>query len=112
MLDKEGGVTTKLLPMGFPGGPGAGNPPANAGDSGSVPGQRTKIPHGCLCVATTEASALSWCSTEEPPQWEAWAMQQGLAPAVCNDGKSPCTAVKTQQGKITQNKTQLLPSPE
>ena len=30
-------MTTKLLPMGFPGSPGAGNLPASAGDSGSVP---------------------------------------------------------------------------
>ncbi|KAI4557070.1 hypothetical protein MJG53_019024 [Ovis ammon polii x Ovis aries] len=39
-------------------------------------------------------------------------MQQGVAPAVCNDEKRPCAAVKTQQGKRTKTKTQLLPSPE
>ena len=29
----------------FPGGPGVRNPPSNAGDTGSIPGQGTKIPH-------------------------------------------------------------------
>ena len=28
----------------FPGGPVVKNPPSNAGDAGSIPGQRTKIP--------------------------------------------------------------------
>ena len=30
---------------GFPGGPVVMNPPSNAGEPGSIPGQRTKIPH-------------------------------------------------------------------
>ena len=29
----------------FPGGPVVKNPPSNAGDMGSIPGQGTKIPH-------------------------------------------------------------------
>ena len=29
----------------FPGGPVVKNPPSNAGDMGSVPGQGTEIPH-------------------------------------------------------------------
>ena len=29
----------------FPGGPVVKNPPSNAGDAGSIPGQGTKIPH-------------------------------------------------------------------
>ena len=29
----------------FPGGPVVKNPPYNAGDAGSIPGQETKIPH-------------------------------------------------------------------
>ena len=29
----------------FPGGPVGKNPPSNAGDTGSIPGQGTKIPH-------------------------------------------------------------------
>ena len=29
----------------FPGGPVVKNPPSNAGDMGSIPGQEAKIPH-------------------------------------------------------------------
>ena len=29
----------------FPGGPVVKNPPCNSGDTGSIPGQETKIPH-------------------------------------------------------------------
>ena len=42
----------------FPGGPVVKNPPSNAGDAGSIPGQETKIPHATgqlsLRAATTE----------------------------------------------------------
>ena len=42
----------------FPGGPVVKNPPSNVGDTGSIPGQGTKIPHagGQLspCTTTTE----------------------------------------------------------
>ena len=44
----------------FPGGSVVKNPPANAGDTDSTPGWRTKIPHALeqlgLRVATIEAS--------------------------------------------------------
>ena len=44
------------------GGPVVMNPPANAGDVGSIPGRGTKIPHasGQLspCAITTEAHVL------------------------------------------------------
>ena len=46
----------------FPGGPVVKNPPSNAGDSGSVPGQGTKIPHAAgqliPCATTTELVGL------------------------------------------------------
>ena len=42
----------------FPGGPVAKNPPYNAGDASSIPGQGTKIPHATgqlsLRATTTE----------------------------------------------------------
>ena len=48
----------------FPGGPVVENPPSNAGDVGSIPGQRTKIPHavGQLspCAATTEPTRCNY----------------------------------------------------
>ena len=47
----------------FPGGPVVENPPSNAGDAGSIPGQGTKIPHalGQLspCATTTEFTRLN-----------------------------------------------------
>ena len=42
----------------FPSGPVVKNPPCNAGDVSSIPGQGTKIPHASgqlsLCANTTE----------------------------------------------------------
>ena len=42
----------------FPGGPVVKNPPSNAGDAGSIPGQETKILHSAgqrsPCTVTTE----------------------------------------------------------
>ena len=42
----------------LPGGPVVKNPPANAGDTGSIPGPGTKIPHALghrsPCATTTE----------------------------------------------------------
>ena len=35
----------------FPGGPVVKNPPVNAGDMGSIPGQRTNISHGTATEA-------------------------------------------------------------
>ena len=44
----------------FPGGPVVKNPPYNAGDTGSIPGQGTKIPHaaGQLRPPTTTTELL------------------------------------------------------
>ena len=35
----------RMIVQGFPGGAVVENPPANAGDTGLIPGQGTKIPH-------------------------------------------------------------------
>ena len=47
----------------FPGGPVVKNPPSNAGDTGSIPGGGTKIPHAAgqlsPCVTTTELTCLN-----------------------------------------------------
>ena len=44
----------------FPGGPVIQNPPCNAGDMNSIPGQGTRIPHTARqlspCARTTESS--------------------------------------------------------
>ena len=52
-------ITFKIQHLGnFLDGPVAKNPPCNAGDSGSTPGQETKISHArkqlSLCTATRE----------------------------------------------------------
>ena len=53
----------------FPGGPVVKNPHSNAGDTGSIPGQGTKIPHDMgqlgLCAETREVFS---CHSEEPEQ--------------------------------------------
>ena len=88
----------------FPGGAVVKNPPANAGDMGSSPGLgryhmlRSNQAHApqllslrsrahkllllSLCATTTEASAprAHAPQQEKPPQWEARALQQKVAP--------------------------------
>jgi len=83
----------------FPGGPVVKNPPTNAGDTGSIPGQGTKIPHAVeqliLCTTTTEA-CMPWClfftSTEQP-------QLSGTRESPCAEAKSLRTTVKTQRSK-------------
>ena len=47
----------------FPGGPVVKNPPSNAGDTGSIPGWGTKIPHAAgqlsPCATTTDLTRLN-----------------------------------------------------
>ena len=49
-------AAVKIRIRDFPGGPVVTNPPSNAGDLGSIPGQGTKIPHA--------AGQLSLCALE------------------------------------------------
>ena len=88
----------------FPGGTVVKNPPANAGDMGSIPGpgrshmtwsnwayapQLLSLRSGARepqllnpCAATTEARVPRACAPqqEKPPQWEARAPQQKGSP--------------------------------
>ena len=43
-LEKVETITKNLFFQDFPGGPVVKNPPSNAGDAGSIPGQGNKIP--------------------------------------------------------------------
>ena len=91
----------------FLGGPVVKNPPYNAGDAGSIPGQGTKIPHamGQLSphVTTTELAHLNW--SPRAANYRAYApwslrattgkertcmsqLERSLHPTM----KSPCTA--------------------
>ena len=53
----QGGSLKNMNPGGSPSGPVVKNLPSNAGDVGSIPGWREKIPHVLgqlsLCAATT-----------------------------------------------------------
>ena len=50
-------------PKDLPGGPAVKNPPSNAGDTGLIPRQGTKIPHAAgqlsPCAITTELARLN-----------------------------------------------------
>ena len=56
-------LLTNFWPRDFPGGPVVKNPPCNAGDTGSIPGGGTKIPHAVgqlsLRATTTELTHLN-----------------------------------------------------
>ena len=43
----------------FPGGPVDKNPPSNAGNSGSIPGQGTKIPHATALLSPPGTTKIS-----------------------------------------------------
>ena len=67
--------TYKRMKWNFPGGPVVKNPPSNAGDTGLIPGQGTKIPHSTGQLLSPRASTReALCSklqsprTLEPPQ--------------------------------------------
>ena len=63
----------------FPGGPVVKNPPCNAGDVGSVPGQGTEIPRGgglvaklCLILATQQSAACQATLSMGCPRQKYW----------------------------------------
>ena len=56
----------------FSGNPVVKNPPANAGDTGLIPGPGTKIP---MQGVTKPVYHNYWVHALEPPQWEAHARQ-------------------------------------
>ena len=60
-MNKRG--ASEMTPRDFPGGPVVKNPPFNAGDVGSIPGQGTKIPHAAGQLSphatTTELMCLN-----------------------------------------------------
>ena len=63
----------------FPGGPVVKNPPCNAGDVGSVPGQGTEIPHDgglvaklCPTLATQRSAACQGSLSMGFPRQKYW----------------------------------------
>ena len=101
-------VNIKKRSQGFPSGAVVKNPPANAGDMGSIPGpERSHMPRSnwayvpqllSLRSRAHEPQLLSTCATateahaprartpqqEKPPQWEAHALQRRVVPACRN----------------------------
>ena len=63
LMGKVPGISSKSQYQDFPGGPVVKNPPYNAGDVGSIPGQGTKIPDAAGQVSpsatTTELTHLN-----------------------------------------------------
>ena len=59
-----------MTPGDFPGGPVVKNPPSNAGDAGSIPGQGTKIPYATgqqsPHITTTELAHLNELQLQSP----------------------------------------------
>ena len=87
------------IELDFPGSPVAKNLPANAGDIGSIPGlERFRMPQATKPVHHSYWSHAPIACTlqqEKPPQWEAHAMQQRVAP-LTTIRVSPHAATKTQ----------------
>ena len=83
--------------QGFPGGPAVKNPPANAGDIGSILGpEGFHIPRGNKPMCRN-----NWARTsrqEKPQQWEACASQLEGSPHLLQLEK-PHTVTKTQHTK-------------
>ena len=52
----------------FPGGPVVKNPPYNAGDAGSIPGQGTKIPHAAGQLSPRATTAEPVCCKLQSPR--------------------------------------------
>ena len=66
----------------FPGGPVVKNPPSSAGDAGSIPGRRNKIPHA--------AGQLSPCITTTKPAHHNYWARTLWRPCTTTREKSTC----------------------
>ena len=84
----------------FPGGPVVKNPPANAGNMGSIPGWgRFRVPRSNQACEPQLPKPMypraHPLHQEKPPQGEAYVPQTRAAP-LAPTGESPCTATKIQ----------------
>ena len=95
LLTTTGSLHLKMSGGDFPGGPVVKNLPYNGGDTGSIPGQGTKIPHAAgqqsLCAANYRAHALwSLCATTREEKTRTPQLYRSLRTTM----KSPCAATK------------------
>ena len=90
-------IFEKKTVQGFPVGPVVKNPPSYAGDTGSVPGQETKIPHAAgqpSPCPTTPESAHSRAGVPQFKKSPHTARKTPFTPT-----KIPRAATKTQMNK-------------
>ena len=98
----------------FPGGPVVKNPPSNAGDTGSIPGRGTKIPHaaGQLSPHATTREPAHHNYRAHAPQLESLrtATTEPAHSGACAPQlkRSPCTATKDP---MCCNKRSRVPQP-
>ena len=71
----------KRMKRDFPGGPGAKNPPSNAGDADSIPGQGNKIP-----CAARRLSPHTPAAEPTLQSWSTWNERGLRQPAGMNEG--------------------------
>ena len=65
-------------PWDFPGGPGVKNLPSNAGDTGSIHGQGTKIPYAVEQLSPDTTATEPVCSGAHMPQQRSCVLQLRL----------------------------------
>lgn len=86
----------------FPGGAVDGNPPADAGDKGSIPGLG-RSPHAVeqlgLCATTTEPGL---CNKRNHPMTSSGALKGRVAPTPCNKVKPARSSEDPARPKINQ----------
>ena len=92
--------------LGFPGGSGVTNPPANAGDTGLIPRAAEQLsPRATATEAhAPRAQALQ---REKSLQWEACPWQLESGPCLPQLEKSPCSNENLAQPKINKIKKNL-----
>ena len=70
MLRLLKGASQKGAPRDFPGGPVVKNPPSHAGNVGSIPGERTKIPYATGQLSPRATTTEPVPSGAQEPQRE------------------------------------------
>ena len=92
LYQKSMGNYLKDLSRDFPGGPVVKNPPYNAGDAGSIPGQGTKIPHTAGQLSLQGTTTELMCLNQSPCK-----TTEAMGPGACAPQleRSPRTTMKS-----------------
>ena len=92
------GSHTKKVLTDFPRGPVVKNPPSNAGDAGSIPGQGTKIPHAMGQLSPQATIREPACHNYRAHTLWSWHAPQ-LERSPHAETRSPSAATKTQRSQ-------------